>query len=61
MKTVASMKCSVQISPDDWDVYRKTMICTDNTTIGQIKAWANGSPLHVCLDEADIEKEEPKE
>jgi len=56
VKTVASMRYSSQISPDDWDVYRKTMICTDSTTVGQIRAWTNGGPLHVCLDEADIEE-----
>jgi hypothetical protein len=51
------MKCSTQISPDDWVVYQRTMICTDNTTIGQIKEWAKGEELHVSLDEADLEKE----
>ena len=56
MKTVASMKCSCQISPDDWDVYRKTLVCTDDTTIGEIRAWANAKNggLHLMLDDADF-------
>ena len=61
MKVIASMKWSAQISPDDWDVYRRTMICADNTTIGQIKAWAKCEKLHVMLDGADIEMGEEEE
>ena len=56
MKTVASMKYSCQISPDDWEVYRKTRICADDTTIGEIRAWANAKDggLHLRLDDADF-------
>ena len=55
-KIVASRRRAVQISPDDWDVWNDVMICTDETTIGDIRRWAmrgrQNFGMHLMLDEA---------
>ena len=54
-KVVASFLRSQQVSPDDWDSWRQTMICDDTTTIGEIREWVGTMmpKLHIWLDEFD--------
>jgi len=54
-KVVASFLRSLQVSPDDWDTWRQTMICDDTTTIGEIREWVGTMmpKLHIWLDESD--------
>ena len=64
MKCVASRKRSIQISPDDFDVWNETLICHADTTVGEIRAWATRNreatgPMHVMLDDAEEAKETP--
>lgn len=34
-----SIKKCVQVSPDDWELYTRSLKIDDNTTIGEIAQW----------------------
>jgi hypothetical protein len=38
---VATFKTSIQISPDDWKVINPSMLCNQNTTLGEIEHFVN--------------------
>ena len=60
-KLIASCKRVVQTGPDSWDERTDMLICSDSTTVGQLRAWAtkDGSrSVHVHLDDADEQRQE---
>ncbi len=38
-KYVVTYRDSVQISPDDFDVFTRSMPCDESTTVGEIARW----------------------
>jgi len=40
---VATFKTSIQISPDDWKVINPSMLCNQNTTLGEIEHFVNSN------------------
>ena len=64
MKFIAMFKRSVQISPDDFDVWHETKICDEHTTLGEIHEWMRGkrdyekAKLHIEISQADEERED---
>jgi hypothetical protein len=47
MKYVASFRRTQQLSPDGFDVITETMICDENTTLGQIHEWQTRTPGYI--------------
>lgn len=41
MKYIAQIEQTVQISPDDWKLFRPVLEVDENTTIGQIRDWCH--------------------
>jgi hypothetical protein len=40
---VATFKTSIQIGPDDWKVINPSMLCNQNTTLGEIEHFVNSN------------------
>lgn len=52
MNYIASQKRSMQIAPDEWDVWLDTMVCQETTTIGEIVERFRGfHGLHIRVDQ----------
>jgi len=64
MKFIASFEKTVQVAEDSWRVSLQTLLCDENTTIGQIREWQRGN-LRVRTIEGykmdDVKLSEPDE
>lgn len=54
---IANFRTAVQISPDDWDTCTKSLLVTEETTVGEIVAWFHtiekGGDVRIVLSQSD--------
>ncbi len=64
MKFIASFEKTIQVAEDSWRVSLQTLLCDENTNIGQIREWQRGNLRVRTVDSykmGDVKISEPDE